>query len=329
MFKKYMLLGASLITLLEAPLYAGAVHSSHEKDIASKTPSFELGLTALYLQAYSATLPTNSISINTDINLEDKNSKAPWNWGGILEGRYYISDNNDLSLNWMHYDFDFTGIKNGTSAFTYSPETGVIVTDRGVSTTKSNGTINLNTVNAEIAHSFDLSSRSLIRLSAGAQYLNVTKKSNQLYQDFTTEITEPTGTVTQNLLQTSYLTNDKYQGGGPRIGLDARYKLKGNFSLFANSAATILLARHTQNSSSRESSFSGGITTAGTPSMATTRSDIAIPEIEAKLGVTYIKPMDRGFVSFSTGWSVVNYFSLFGTSDLTLSGPFLQGKWVA
>ena len=296
--------------------YAENSKSCDEKDSpACPKHAFDVGLTALYFKAYSDSLPTNSIDsnvINPSYATERNNVSftGPWGWSGIIDGRYHLSDQSDVNLSWMYYSFDY----NGTSTFNFIDKTSE-PSYIANSTTTVSGKITINSVNAEFAQSFALSTRSMARIFAGAQYLNVADKSTLFYHQ-----TDPKSPD----VFSSTFTNNKYEGIGPRIGLDANYKLKGNFSVFANSATTILLARNTLSASSGFSSF-GNLS----DNLRTKHKDIAIPELEAKLGLTYHASLAHGAASLSAGWTVINYFNMLGDnrSNLTLSGPFLQGKW--
>lgn len=326
-----MLLGAPFIMLLAPTLYAEKGGNEHHIEAMTYTNSaFELGLTALYFQAYSTSLPTISNARDTSndsgsFSARNRSFNAPWDWAGIIEGRYHLSDKNDVNLNWMYYSFDTQGTNksNSFNQFFDTFQQSEII-DQSSTSNNTTGTITLNSVNAEFAHSFELS-RSTVRLFAGAQYLNVADKFNESDASFSTE-TSSSGVI-PNIDQSTSITKDKYEGVGPRIGLGANYKLKEHFSVFANSAAAIVLARQTRSLPSSNLSSGLGATNSST-SLSSLHRDIAIPELEVQLGLAFSKPIDRGLISLSSGWSVINYFNFFQSSDLTLSGPFLQGRWI-
>lgn len=265
MFKQGIICGVMLFAA--STPYAGTFYDCHaDKDGSCQQPRFGLGLTGLYLQPSSSSLVGSS-------------DRKPWVWAGGIEGSYYFKDKKDLTANWLHYNLHYNRDRD-SSEFEPVPF-------------RVNNPLNI--INVELGQSFDLSSRSTIRLSGGLQYLNA--NVNTIYA-------------------TGNYFNDKYRGIGPRVGLNADYKINESFSVFANSAASILLGRSTR--STNLGGSSGPI-----------RHDIAIPELEAKLGVSYNKPMKQGMVSVSAGWTVVNYFNLVGEkrADLTLSGPFLAARW--
>jgi hypothetical protein len=288
MFKRiFILIIAPLLMLLKTTIYAEKIAGCDgKKDSACKSSSLELGVTALYYTTYSDLLPTNSNSTNSSAN-------SPGNWGSILNAHYHLSKARDVTVDWLNYSVGYQGIR--------STDTEYDVTT---------GKIKINSINAEMAQSFVISARNTIRLFAGAQYLKLT--DNRSTNHF----------VANDLFY--YSRNHKKAGVGPRIGLDTNYQLKGNFSAFANSAATILLARHTLSSSS----ISSLLISPSPPVNSVKTRDIAIPELEAKLGLTYNQPVAHGTASVSAGWSVINYFDLQNQNNLTLSGPFLQGRWV-
>ena len=270
--------------------YAHAGVKECDKDgLDCKLPRFDFGLTGLYLQAYSTAYPLNKVEIyNKNINLS---KTSPWNEGGILDVRYHYSERGDVNLNWMYYSVRFSA-----TDYTKTPELAY------------SGHIRLNAMNAELAQSFNISQRSTVRALAGIQYLNVQNNNND---------SDGYGAFTGN----------SYVGAGPRAGFDTNYKLKHNFSVFANGAGAIILVQNTVNAYSDYSSSKGKV-------------GQSIPEFEAKLGLTYAKPLAKGTASLNAGWMVINYFNLLhntiptravvnrSTNDLALSGPFVQAKWV-
>ncbi|WP_165475034.1 Lpg1974 family pore-forming outer membrane protein [Legionella yabuuchiae] len=289
-------------------LFFGSVLHAKDSNTVLQNSALDIGLTALYLKTYSESLPTNSVnSHSSEFERVNTSFEGPWDWAGILEGSYHFMDRADLILNWMYYSVDY----NGTDLINHiggdNPRQDI---------SRNSGKLKINSVNAEAGQSFDVSAKGTARLSGGVQYLNIKDKLSNSEVNSVGEL--PT------------LINDSYQGLGPRVGLDANYKLKGNFAVFANSAATILLARHKQSTSSRQSSSPSSPST-----FRSSHRDITIPELEVKLGISVNKPIQHGVVSLAAGWTAINYFNLLAqqlnTSDknnLTLSGPFLQGKWV-
>lgn len=330
MSKKIIALVAPIMLCL-APLTHAAVLKNCDKDgLACERSSFDLGLTALYLKAYSDLFPSNSLSTsnssdNFSIGSINQSGRGLWDWGGIIDGRYHFSDRSDVNLNWMYYSVSYRGTDfssntfNSADGFNNNDNNGIEVTS---------GRIKLNSVNAELAQSFDPSPRGIVRLFAGAQYLNIKNRSRNA--TFFAEDSNSGETITNS--KSSTYTDDKYEGAGPRAGLDAKYILKGNLSVFASSAATILLGRSTHHVSSGSSATSTSIfaptSTNVSDALSFSRSYKSVPELEAKLGLTYDQPLARAMVSLSAGWSVINYFNALEGNDLALSGPYIQGKWV-
>lgn len=266
-FKQCIILAVSL--LMTAVSYAGTFSDCPlEKDGSCKKSRFGLGLTGLYLQAYSKDVAADASSFN-----------APSDWAGILEGSYYFEDRTDLTINWMYYDLDYRGVDTEAS--------------EGGRFAKFDEELNI--VNAELGRSFDLSPKTIIRLAGGVQYLNL--NGDSAYDN-------------------GQIFTARHRGVGPRVGLNARYKFTEQFSVYANNAVSILLGRSTRYSIAVDD-------------YNVSRSYITFPELETKLGLSHNHLFKQGMVTFSAGWSVVNYFNLIGKdhSDLTLSGPFLEAKW--
>lgn len=251
--------------LIASTTHAGTFYDCQaDKDGVCNKSRFGFGLAGLYLQAY----PQGYLGANIG---------TPWDWGGMIEGNYYLEENTDITLNWLHYNFDYYSLLTGADFSAAN---------------------NLNNIYAELGHAFDLSSTSTARLSGGIQYLRLnTDKYDELSTSF----------------------NDKYQGLGPRVGFNLNYRANEYFSLFTNSAVSILM----------------GTLTSFFNDASMRHHALSIPAVEEKLGVSYTKPLKQGMVSLSTGWLVVSYFNLTSyfpsdnmvSSNLTLSGPFLEAKW--
>ncbi|RUR12582.1 Lpg1974 family pore-forming outer membrane protein [Legionella sp. km772] len=311
---------APIMLVLNPLAHATAVSTCDKDGLACERSHFDIGLTALYLKAYSDSLPSNAIANSNNSNTfgvdwSNTSGKGPWDWGGILDGRYHFSEQGDVNLSWMYYSVDYRGTDFSQNHY----NTGTIGTNDDLNLVS--GKIKLNAVNAEFAQSFDLSPRTRTRLFAGVQYLNIKNNFNTAHFSVSSDSESGRSSFTSNTF-----TGNKYEGVGPRVGLDGNYKLKDNFSLFASSAFSILLARSNQNVSDDSASLPFA---SASQSFRNTSASLSIPELEAKLGLTYDKPLAQARVALSAGWSVINYFNVLEGNDLTLSGPYLQAKWLA
>ena len=294
MSKKIIALIVPVIFFL--PLtHAKSIKSCSKAGASCEKSALDVGVTALYLQSYTGYFFGSSVITSDSFELESGSGNTPWDWGGALDVRYHFFDKNDVSVSWMHYSTNYGATTNNYGSLY-----------------RVSGTLKLNSVNADFAQTFTPSPETTARFFVGAQYLNVNSRPSSSL----------TVTSSDNPSANSFFNEfdkDKHEGLGPRMGLDANYKLKGNFSVFANSAATILLARQTLSASgySRQKYYQHNL-----------HADVAVPELEAKLGLTYNKSFGNGTASISAGWFVINYFSLLEGNNLTLSGPFVQGRWV-
>jgi hypothetical protein len=88
-----------------------------------------------------------------------------------------------------------------------------------------------------------------------------------------------------------------YNGVGPRIGTDLSYLWHEQFSVYGKAAVAVLAG-------SAKSSFLG----ANVVTIGYDRA-MVVPEIDAKLGVTYSHPISSGSITADAGWLWVNYFN--------------------
>ncbi|HHF0525599.1 TPA: Lpg1974 family pore-forming outer membrane protein [Legionella anisa] len=282
--------------------------------------AWDLGISALYLQPN-----TNSVLLNPILNAGDDefhSVDSSWDWGFLLEGSYHFSTGNDLNLNWLHFDND-----NFDELAVFFPDAAIPITR----ITHLKFDTNLDVVNLEFAQTSHFGKKTNIRFYGGGQYLYAKiKRANFEYE-------QPPSDPSPTLFQES-TTHTKFQGAGPRAGVDMSHDLNHGFALFAQSAMTLLSGQGRAKLSG--ANLSGPNVS---PFSAEAKQTHIVPELEAKLGASYQWHTNNGQFSLMAGWMWQYYYELFllppggnanpittvSRHDFSLDGPFIKGKWVS
>jgi hypothetical protein len=272
----------------------GSVCTPGNVSVPCERTAWEVGATALYLQPiHTGPFGYLGTTVN-DYNALD----AEWNWGFNIEAAYHFNTGSDFNLNWSHLDANADHY-----ADTVNRPTALSEFD-----TKWDA------INAEMGQVVDFSMNSRMRIHGGVQWARINTEIN------------PTTT-------TDFLALDsKYNGFGPRTGVDLGYGFGNGFGVYGKGAAALLVGT---------SSF-GATNYAGTESAYGSRTSI-VPEFEAKLGADYTYAMAQGDLTLDVGYMWVDYLnaehsstnhtgsSVLGAvveSNFALSGPYVGLKYV-
>lgn len=276
--------------------------------------AWDVGLTALYLRpAFDADQTYFNSYFNAQNNTSYRNESFDWGWGFKLEGSYHFNTGNDVNVNWYH--FDDTTSKTYLVGNAFNTEYYSTLRDK----------IRWDAVNFEFGQHVDFGERKNIRFHGGAQYVSI--KSDAHINHYL------------NNTDSSLDHSMKFDGFGPRVGMDMSYDWMHGFAMYANVAGSLLVGT---------SKFD----TSNIASNATVRStgskNAVVPEMEAKIGGRYSMEMAQGTVSIDGGWMWVNYFNALHSAvngannvfvpmttasgpqetDFSMSGPYLGVKWV-
>ena len=277
----------------------------------------------------SLTIGTTSTTIETDTYVENK---PDWSWGFKLESSYHFHTGNDLNLNWYHL-----GHKIATNyTTTNSTEFNTTQTVPSPITATISDAVSIqpiwDAVNLEFGKHVDVSTRQKIRFHGGVQYAYV--KTN--LPSFINGIDFVSTTQPPRLGPTTTHESDtaKFNGVGPRIGSDMSYDLNRGFAVYANGAATILAgtSQFTTFSTKNSTIPTGPINTFYIVSTNGKKTSL-VPELEAKLGLSYSYVMSRGNLTVDGGYMWLNYFraqTINGQdSNFGIDGAFLELKWLS
>ena len=291
----------------------GPVCEPGDVTVPCAATAWDVGITALYLRpAFDADQTYFNYYTNAQSHRAYRNESFDWGWGFKLEGSYHFDTGNDVNVNWYHFD--------DTTSKAY---------DLGAATALYSSTlrdkIRWDAVNFEFGQHVDFGERKNIRFHGGAQYASIKSDMN---------ITNFLGNAGDY-----YNQSMKFNGFGPRAGMDMSYDWMHGFSMYANVAGSLLVGT---------SKFSTSYTTQQTSGTRTGSKNALVPEVEAKIGAKYAMAVGQGTVTLDGGWMWVNYFNalhsvsnaqgptfapLYSTStpqetDFSMSGPYLGVKWV-
>ncbi|MCH9755682.1 MAG: hypothetical protein K0U37_00620 [Gammaproteobacteria bacterium] len=303
---------ATLMCLLASgSLFSGSmgpVDESTNVVIPMETHGFSVGAKALYLQPTWDYLNAPLYTINNGVDTLIKTNTA-WNWGFMVEGAYRFASARDINLNWYHIKSSHSLVVNGSIGSAI-----LDVLSPGPTSIKNSPT--WDAVNLEFGQDVDYGKSLDIRYHGGVEYVHLIF-GRTIYA---APVPPNSG------LQSTYRSY-AYNGFGPRAGLDAAYHfehgllayIKGATGLYAGTSRYFMQPNNT-------------------PRERTTRigeSMNIVPELEAKLGVTYTYSNIHGDLSLDGGWLWINYFNSIMDADddkvhvanFGFQGPYLGLKW--
>ena len=292
----------------------GPVCAPGNVTIPCEKTAWNVGAQALFLQpVYALEGNYPQVVINNGSGVSTANHAAnyqtattPYQWGFMVEGSYHFGMGNDVNVNWYRVhntnsvtnpSADVNDGANGTKVFKSESATANPQWDQ---------------VDVEMGQHIDFGDMKSVRLHGGVEYARIT-----------TQYSTQTNTLA---LDTN--ANSSYNGFGPRGGVDAVYQLGNGFSVYGKGAGSILVGPSSFSNSASVNSVNNA--------SAFGSSTLIVPELEAKLGLTYTYAMAQGDLSRDLGWMWVNYFNVLSTgtrgatnqSDFGVQGPFVGLKWL-
>ncbi|STX44846.1 major outer membrane protein [Legionella donaldsonii] len=287
----------------------GPVCNPDNVTVPCPSTAWDLGVQALYLKpTYSGNqYHYNFLGYSTSgdtINFNKRNND--WNWAFRLEGSYHFGTGADINVNWVHFDHEFT-----TPGISYVS----LISGNTLNFAYDKIALHWNSVNAEFGQHANFGLFKDIRFHAGVQYAYLKRGNFAPLSIFNpnTGVTTPT-----------YNRFDqKFSGAGPRLGMDLTYNFTNAFAVYGKFAGALIIGDSETND------------TSGVPPVSYASTLEVIPELEAKLGLTYTHNLSRGTLIADAGYMVVNYFSVFDLPQLTASatnlafqGPYAGLKWI-
>ncbi|MCC5014351.1 MULTISPECIES: Lpg1974 family pore-forming outer membrane protein [Legionella] len=283
----------------------GPVCTPGNVTVPCERTAWDFGAYALYLEpVYDADFGYRRLnpSVVDGVSTRFGDLDPDWGWGFKIEGSYHFSTGNDLNVNWYHWEHETTHTYAGAFSFGGA--------NFGPFSVYNRFEPKWDAVNIEFGQHVDFGEFKNIRFHGGFQYARIETD----YRD----------AVTGVFLNS---TNHRYNGFGPRVGMDMSYDLGNGFAIYGNGATAILVGDSKFNSNvavfPASFSFSGSKTA-------------IVPELEAKVGAKYTYAMAQGDLTLDAGWMWVNYFNAnhfvnatdVRESDFAVHGPYVGLKWV-
>lgn len=272
--------------------------------IPCESTAWDIGGQALYLQStldgplgYVGSLTT---APGTTTYYNANNS---WGWGFKIEGSYHFYTGNDINVNWYHYNRSRTRNYNVTDiigsefpAFTASQ----IVT--------FNTKPQWDAVNIEFGQHVLFGDMKHIRFHGGAQFARVQANLRATY--VSTPATDPLFPGSNSIV-----SNNRYNGFGPRVGADMSFDWGNGFSMYANGAAAVLAGTQKFYQTGPQTFVNNG-----------SKNQI-VPELEGKLGLSYGYNLAQGVLGFDVGYMWVDYIHPINRAAVEYSNFGIQGLY--
>lgn len=279
--------------------------------------AWDVGVTALNLRpGFDADQTYFSNYFNAQNHIRFRDESFDWNWAFKLEGSYHFNTGNDVNVNWYHFDNETSKTYQLGSAFGVTYEAPL--TDN----------IKWDAVNFEFGQDVDFGERKNIRFHGGAQYARI--ESHAVLSNF------------DNVANSSIGQTMKFDGFGPRGGMDMSYQFMDGFGIYANVAGAVLVGT---------SKFDSAVLTPNQTRTTSGSKDAVVPEVEGKIGAKYSMQFAQGQLSIDGGWMWINYFNPLHSAvatlglvdflpnvnaslgqvketDFSMNGPYVGLKWV-
>ncbi|MFY7697773.1 MAG: Lpg1974 family pore-forming outer membrane protein [Legionella sp.] len=291
----------------------GPVCAPGNVTVPCEKTAWDFGIQALYLQPSLANGVGAYHVSSTPTAINAREVDSDWNWGFKLEGSYHFSTGNDLTVGWYHI--------GDNSKTTHGYDSIVKEAKTTVATDRFRVKPGWDAVNVEFGQHVDFGEFKKIRFHGGVQYANLKTEARHTGKASVTGSTTP--------FNYSSVTTLRHSGFGPRIGADYSYELGNGLAMYAKGASSIL-----SGTSRTKSNVTPELATAlDVRQQESLSRTVIVPEVEAKLGMTYTWAMSQGDLSLDVGYMWVNYFNAQQTatntdSNFGLSGPFAGLKWV-
>ena len=284
---------------------------------------------ALYVQTNNVGQVTHTVSTTgSTVTNSYQNLDPNWTWGFEFAAAYYFGTGNDLNLNWTHFVKQSSQTTEGAGilgAYTSNELDG-----------GTDGVANrANTITTDIDNTFDAVNLEFGQMVNFGDHVGTRFHAGLQYAQIKSTLDQSAGLTENNTIYNDNNMASKFDGVGPRLGMDSSYSFGNGLSLFGNVAGSLLVGdlKLTQTQTSTSGNGTGDVVSQ--INTTTSANNSIVPEAEAKLGVRYTKPLAQGDLSAEVGYQVANYWnavnyttSTADTSDFGYDGIFFGLKWL-
>ncbi len=294
--------------------------------IPCQRSSFHLGLYGMYLQPnYSgqlsylgsnATVSTSgTIATTQNIHVDEK-----WDWAGMIEAGYNFNCGNDITISWLYHDNNQTHSYRSSDLF-QDLDAGVFSNVPFNNTAATN--LTFHRLDVEMGQHVDFGEIKDIRFHGGFEYASF---------DFT--ITANGTDVTGIGFANSSQKTAKFDGFGPRVGMDLSYYVLDGLSIYGKGSVAALVGTiKSQNRREDIDPLIGDFTITFNES----RDNQIVPVIALKFGLNYSCAIYQNIFSLDAGYMWSDYMAIARNLDANtgrpsdanfyLQGPYLGIKW--
>lgn len=306
------------------PAAAGCTGSS--VTVPCEKQGWSFAADALYVQTnnvgqVSSTTTTSGTAVTTAY----QNLQPNWVWGFRFAAGYDFGTGNDLNVNWTHF------VKQSSQTTAGAGVDGMYTVNalQGDNTADSIATDidnTFNAVNFEFGQTVNFGEHVDTRFHAGLQYAQIKNTLDQSAWNASN-----VAIYNENTMES------KFDGIGPRLGMDSSYSFGNGLSIFGNVAGSLLVGDLKYNENGVQTDANGTGTTAASTTVTATADNSIVPEMDAKLGLSYTKPLAQGDLSAEVGYEVANYWNSTSytssaadadKTDFGYDGIFFGLKWL-
>lgn len=267
--------------------------------------SWEIGVDALYVRPALSNfshLGSTNLGHGGDLSA-DRYFQQDMNWGVRAEGSVFFDNNVDAKLALS----DLSNSSKGNFLINFGLVDDGIDNDAVLAKSR----VKWSDVVFELGQTQRFMQNKFVRFYGGLEYSSIDVNLDQ----YTTNING-----TANILQ-----EYKFDGVGPRVGLDAFYNVVDGFNLYAKGSTAVLVGSSTR---SDRQSFS---TDPRLPVATGKRANSTVPVIGIDLGANYEFEFDYGLFTIQGGWRLTDYINALASagdsSNFSIQGPYLGLKW--
>lgn len=289
------------------PAAAGCTGSS--VSVPCEKQGWSFAADALYVQANNVGQVTTTSSVSgTTTTTASQNLQPDWTWGFRFAAGYYFGTGNDLNVNWTHF-VNQTGQTTVATGIDPLYDARALTSGSAANSVTTDIDNTFDAVNFEFGQAVNFGEHVDSRFHAGLQYAQIKQTLDQ--SDWNSS---NVAIYNENNIES------KFDGLGPRVGMDSAYSFGNGLSVFGNVAASLLVGDLKYNQSQVRTVSTGTGATADTFNSSSSNDNAIVPEMDAKLGLSYTKPLAQGDLSAEVGYEVANYWNSTVVSDTTANG---------
>lgn len=283
--------------------------------VPCEAQAWDFGIQALYVRPIQGTNQYWAPAIGNNFDAVLLNSDPKWTWAFRLEGSYHFGTGNDININWTHFS------KKVERNYVYNLD--AIAPQLRLNLDFYNDA-KFDAVNFEFGQHVDFGEHKNVRFHGGLQYARI---------DSTNKWTGSVNAFPNDFVHVQDAS--KFNGIGPRGGVDMSYDFDNGFSITGSAAGSILVGTLKSTLSAWGTGPNLGAigVVANGVSLRASKTSI-VPSVEAKLGAKYTHAMAQGDLSIEGGWMFANYWDsvqttlLPDTHNFGYQGPYLGVKWM-